>query len=224
MTQAESRVTGAIIAGCVIAFLSFGFAASFGVFLVPVTEATGWGREVFSLSIAVQLLFWGITQPLAGAVADRRGAARVLGFGAVAAALGFLLRGQVIDPTVFVLSGAIVGIGTGAASFPVVIVALGKVVAPERRSFIMGLGTAAASAGMFVSAPLSVAMIEHWGWSTAVTAISFSFLAILPALTLIARVSRPTAQDASGRDMMGAISNRLSNWTGNIKIIPCEFW
>ena len=30
------------------------------------SEELGWGREVFSLSVAVQMLCWGITQPLAG--------------------------------------------------------------------------------------------------------------------------------------------------------------
>jgi hypothetical protein len=66
----------------------------------------------------------------------------VLAFGALVAALGFALRGMFNDPTLFIMTGFIVGIGTGACSFPVVIVALGKVVQPAQRSFIMGRGTA----------------------------------------------------------------------------------
>ncbi|HBN31751.1 MAG TPA: MFS transporter, partial [Rhodobacteraceae bacterium] len=53
----------------------------FGVFLTPMSQDLGWGREVFSLSVAVQLLTWGFAQPIAGAVADRFGTARVLAFG-----------------------------------------------------------------------------------------------------------------------------------------------
>ncbi|MEE8535717.1 MAG: MFS transporter, partial [Kiloniellales bacterium] len=86
-----------------MAFLGFGFAASFGVFLRPMSEELGWGREIFSLSVAVQVLCWGITQPLAGIVADRYGTARVLGVGALFAALGFLIRGTFFQPDVFVL-------------------------------------------------------------------------------------------------------------------------
>jgi hypothetical protein len=52
----------AIIAGCVISFVSFGFSASFSVFLRPMSADLGWGREVFSLSLAIQALMWGITQ------------------------------------------------------------------------------------------------------------------------------------------------------------------
>jgi predicted MFS family arabinose efflux permease len=188
----------AIIAGCLVAFVGFGFAATFGVFLRPMSEELGWGREVFSLSVAVQALFWGITQPLAGMVADKRGSAPVLAVGAVLAALGFALRGTVIDPVVFVASGVIVGIGTGACSFAVVIVALGKVVAPARRSFVMGLGTAAASAGMFVGAPMATQLVSGIGWQNSLLVIAASFLLILPMLAFIARVSRPTAATAHG--------------------------
>jgi MFS family permease len=197
-TEPQAGVFAAIVAGCVVAFVGFGFSASFGVFLRPMSEDLGWGREVFSLSMAIQALCWGVTQPLAGMVADRYGSARVLAFGAVAAALGFWLRGAVLDPGIFVASGVIVGIGTGACSFPVVIIALGKIVSRQRRSFILGLGTAAASTGMFVAAPLSLMLISRVGWQTSVLVIAASFLLILPVLVFIARVSRPTAAGGAG--------------------------
>ncbi len=194
--QTRPEITAAVVAGCLVAFISFGFAATFGVFLRPMSQELGWGREVFSLSMAIQALCWGLTQPLAGMVADRHGTARVLGFGAVVAALGFFLRGTVIDPAIFVASGVIVGIGTGACSFPVVIIALGKVVTPQQRSFVLGLGTAAASTGMFVAAPLSALFLRVVGWQSAILLIAASFLLILPALVFIARVSQPTAAGA----------------------------
>lgn len=202
-----STLNAAILAGCVIAFLGFGFSATFGVFLRPMSAELGWGREIFSLSVAIQMLFWGFTQPFAGMAADRYGTARVLAFGAVCAALGFFLRGTVINPSVFVLSGIIVGIGTGACSFPVVIAALGKVVTAKQRSFVMGLGTAAASLGMFVAAPASSAMIDYFGWQQTIILISLSFLAILPFLIFVARVSSPTASSQAAGAFAVAIKN-----------------
>ena len=196
--QPQSNITAAIVAGCLVAFIGFGFAATFGVFLRPMSEDLGWGREVFSLSLAIQALCWGVTQPLAGMVADKYGSARVLAFGAVCSALGFFLRGAVIDPTIFVASGVIVGIGTGACSFPVVIIALGKVVSAAQRSFVLGLGTAAASTGMFVAAPLSTLLMTAFGWRTSILVIAASFLLILPTLYFIARVSKPTATQEGG--------------------------
>ena len=207
----KSTVNSAIVAGCVIAFLGFGFSATFGVFLSPMSADLGWGREVFSLSVALQALAWGFTQPFAGMAADRYGTARVLAFGAICAALGYLLRGSVISPAVFILSGVVVGIGTGACSFPVVIAALGKVVSAKQRSFVMGLGTAAASMGMFVAAPASSAMINWLGWQPTILLISLSFLAILPFLIFVARVSTPTAH-AEGASAFGlAIKSAFSD-------------
>lgn len=209
MTDAKginpAQLNVAIFAGCMVAFLSFGFAATFGVFLAPMSADLGWGREVFSLSVAIQALAWGFAQPVAGAVADRFGTARVLAFGAVFAGVGFALRGVVTDPVLFVLTGVLVGIGTGAASFPIVIGALGKIVTPERRSFILGLGTAAASLGMFVAAPAATTMIGGIGWQTALIVIGASFALILPFLVFIARVSKPTASGSSASDFGRAL-------------------
>lgn len=209
MTDAKGikpvQLNVAIFAGCMVAFLGFGFAATFGVFLAPMSADLGWGREVFSLSVAIQALAWGFAQPVAGAIADRFGTARVLAFGAVFAGVGFALRGLVTDPVLFVLTGVLVGIGTGAASFPIVVGALGKIVTPQRRSFILGLGTAAASLGMFVAAPAATTMIGGIGWQTALIVIGASFALILPFLVFIARVSKPTASGSSASDFGHAL-------------------
>ena len=134
-----------------VAFLGFGFAATFGVFLKPMIADLGWEREVFSLSVAVQLLTWGVAQPFAGANADRYGIVRVLVFGALCAGIGFALRGITADLTAFVLTGVLVEARTRAASFPIVIGALGKTVNAERRSFILGFGTTAAFLGILTA-------------------------------------------------------------------------
>ena len=95
---------------------------------------------------------------------------------------------------------------------PVVIVALGKIVAPERRSFILGLGTAAASFGMFAAAPASQALIARLGWQVSIFVIAASFLLILPTLVFIARIATATAASqnarAFGRAVRGAFRDR----------------
>ena len=211
MTTESKHLNAAIFAGCVVAFLSFGFSATFGIFMAPMSADLGWGREVFALSVALQMLFWGFSQPVAGAVADRFGTARVLAFGAICAGIGFYLRGIVTDPTLFALTGVITGIGTGAASWPIVLGALGKVVPAERRSFILGLGTAAASLGMFTAAPASTAMIGAFGWQPSILAIAASFALILLFLGAIARVSKPTAAGSTAKDFGHALSTAFSD-------------
>ena len=207
----EPAILYAIIAGCVISFVSFGFSASFSVFLRPMSADLGWGREIFSLSLAIQALMWGVTQPLAGAYADKHGSTQVLAFGAVFAALGFALRGLLFDETLFILTGFIVGIGTGACSFPVVIVALGKVVEAKQRSFILGLGTAAASAGMFAGAPIATTLIGTIGWGIAIFFVAASFLIILPLLIFVSRASEKPSLFREKLNTIQAIKTAFSD-------------
>ena len=207
----EPAILYAIIAGCVISFVSFGFSASFSVFLRPMSADLGWGREIFSLSLAIQALMWGVTQPLAGAYADKHGSTQVLAFGAIFAALGFALRGLLFDETMFILTGFIVGIGTGACSFPVVIVALGKVVEAKQRSFILGLGTAAASAGMFAGAPIATTLIGTIGWGVAIFFVAASFLIILPLLIFVSRASEKPSLSREKLNTIQAIKTAFSD-------------
>ena len=63
--------------------LSFAVRASFGVFQIPVAEEFGWLRTEFSMAIALQNLFWGIGQPIFGAIrknAKSRTAFQLCGF------------------------------------------------------------------------------------------------------------------------------------------------
>ena len=207
----DPAILYAIIAGCVISFVSFGFSASFSVFLRPMSADLGWGREIFSLSLATQALMWGVTQPLAGAYADKHGSTQVLAFGAIFAALGFALRGILLDETMFILTGFIVGIGTGACSFPVVIVALGKVVEAKQRSFILGLGTAAASAGMFAGAPIATTLIGTIGWGIAIFFVAASFLIILPLLIFVSRASEKPSPSREQLNTIQAIKTAFSD-------------
>src|SRR6516164_2729463 len=90
--------------GCLIALLSFGPRSALGQFLTPLSVSGHWGRDVFSGAVAIQNLLWGIGQPFAGAVADRFGATRVLGAGALVYALGLFLMAQSTTPAMLNLS------------------------------------------------------------------------------------------------------------------------
>src|SRR5882724_5570365 len=72
-----------IACGCLMAILTFGPRSSMGFFLQPMTQELGFGRDVFSLAIAIQNLLWGAALPFVGAIADRYGSLRVLAVGSV---------------------------------------------------------------------------------------------------------------------------------------------
>ena len=61
-----------LISACVLLMLSFGYRAGFGLFLKPISESHGWGREVMSMALAIQNLSWGIIAVFAGDIEGER--------------------------------------------------------------------------------------------------------------------------------------------------------
>ena len=73
-----TRVLPVVFSGCLLVMLSFGYRSGFGLFVQPMSEARGWGRDVLSLALAVQNLSLGVVAVVAGGLADRYGNLRVL--------------------------------------------------------------------------------------------------------------------------------------------------
>ena len=170
-----------VAAGCLIALLGFGARSSFGLFLEPMTSARGWGRETFSLAMALQNLAWGVGVPLASILADRFGPSRVLGFGALVYALG--TWGMSIATTPFELNlygGLLTGSGIALTSFSIALAAMAKAVPTHRQSLVLGVGTAAGSFGQVVFSPLSQLFIAEYGWMQALVLLAGSVVLILP--------------------------------------------
>jgi MFS family permease len=174
--------TAIVAAGCLIAIVTFGVRTSFGLFTDPLSHARGWDRETFALAIAFQNLLWGVGQPVAGAIADRYGAGRVLAGGGLVYALGVVLMSRSTSATALTLSGGVlVGLGVAGGSFTIVIAAFARLVRPDRRSWAMGLATAAGSMGQFLFAPLGQSFISAYGPVTALVLLS-CFLLLVPIL------------------------------------------
>src|SRR5665647_526285 len=101
-----------VVCGCLIALVSFGPRSSLGFFLTPMSLEQHWGRDVFSMALAIQNLLWGLGQPLAGGIADRFGANRVMVAGAILYALGLALMAHATTPGMLDLSaGVLIGLG-----------------------------------------------------------------------------------------------------------------
>lgn len=176
-----------VVAGCLISLITYGLRTSFGLFVDPLSDGRGWGREVFALSLAIQNLVWGLGQPAAGAIADRYGSGRILALGGAVYALGVALMAASTTPlTLHLTAGVLVGIGLSGGSFTIVIAALGRLMPPDRRSWAMGMATAAGSFGQFVFAPLGQAFISSYSWTTALVMLA-AFAVIVPVLAAALR-------------------------------------
>jgi MFS family permease len=179
-----------LLCGCLIGMLGFGARSGLGFFLTPMSSAYGWGRDVFGLALAIQMLLWGAAQPVAGAWADRYGAPLILSIGAVLYGLGLALMAYSTTPIVLdITAGVIIGFGLAGSSFTLVIGAFGKLMPPEWRTLAFGTGTAAGSFGQFLFSPLAVALIDRFGWQHTLVIFAATVLLIIP-LSLALAVPR----------------------------------
>jgi len=124
------------------------------LFLEPMTAARGWSRETFALAMALQNLLWGVALPFAGALADRVGPVRVIIFGALVYAAGVWGMSAAESSFALYLTGGILtGTGVAFSAFSIALAAMARVVGPDKRSLILGLGTAPARSGRCCSRP-----------------------------------------------------------------------
>ena len=183
LVQRTTWRTPAVIAvcGCLIGMMTFGPRSTLGFFLTPLSQAHGWGRDVFALAIAVQNLLWGLGQPFAGAIADRYGANRVLSVGAVLYAAGLALMAYATNAAMLELSaGLLIGFGLSGCAFTVVLGAFGKLLPENWRSLAFGAGTAAGSFGQFLYSPVAVLLMGVVGWQETLVIFGLSLLVVLP--------------------------------------------
>jgi MFS family permease len=170
-----------VICGCLIGMLTFGPRSTLGFFLQPMSREFAWGRDVFGLALAIQNLLWGIGQPIAGAIADRFGALRVIALGALMYAAGLVTMRYAATPlSLDISAGVLMGFGLSGCSFNLVLSAFGKLLPSEWRGIALGAGTAAGSFGQFVFAPFGVAMIDNFGWQPTLTVFACLTLLVVP--------------------------------------------
>ena len=174
------------LAAAAILMVTMGARQSLGLFVSPLNSSTGLGIVTISLALAVGQLMWGVIQPVAGAVADRYGPAKVL-----IAGLIVLSNGTAMTPFMTSASGLIVSlgllsaIGSGAGSFSVLIGAAAQRLTADRRGKAAGIINAGGSFGQFVFAPISQALIQMLGWMGAMWSLAVITLAALPLVRVV---------------------------------------
>jgi MFS family permease len=185
-----------LLCGALIVTLSMGVRHGFGLWLQPITMERGWTRETFSFALAVQNLAWGLAGPLAGALADRFGAFRVLVAGALLYAAGLATMALATTGTAFTgAAGVLVGVAQAGVTYAIVYGVIGRNVAPELRSWAMGVTAAAGSFGQFLMVPVESALISRFGWDNALYLLGLLVLLIVP---LAAGLREPRAGAAGG--------------------------
>ncbi len=203
-----------LVSGCLIALLTFGPRSAMGFFQLPMIEANGWDRTTFGLAMALQNLMWGLGQPIFGAISDRLGTWRVLAFSGVSYASGLYIMSIADTPLMLHIGGGVlVGLGIASGSFTIIMSAFARNVAPEKRTFVFGIGTAAGSAGMAIFSPLSVAMISALGWQDTLVWLAMLML-VIPLLGL-ALIGNSSTSKISESEYKQSIAQALNEALGH---------
>lgn len=162
--------------------LTMGVRQTMGLFLADVNSATGLGIAKISLAFAFGQLWWGLTQPFAGAAADRIGTGRVLLIGVSLVALGTILTPFMTTTIGLIFAiGILAAGGAGMAGPAVLMAATTRLIPAEKRGMATGIVNAGGSFGQFLMAPIAAGLTAMSGWMTSMQVLGFIVLLALPA-------------------------------------------
>ena len=191
MTRAAARPEHAafwlvLLAAAGTFALTMGMRQTMGLFLSPLNTSTGLGLGSISLAFAFGQLWWGLTQPFAGAMADKVGAGRVLFVGVLLVALGTFITPLMTTTAGLIFAiGVLAAGGAGMAGPAVLMAATTRLIPPERRGLATGIVNAGGSFGQFAMAPIAATLMVGIGWASAMQSLGLLVLLALPAAFLL---------------------------------------
>ena len=205
MKDRTSLVTPILLAACLIITVNFAIRGAFGVFQIPIAEDFGWPRAEFSMAIAIQNLFWGIGQPIFGAIAEKIGDRKAIFFGAVLYAAGLVLSAFATTPFAIQSLEVLVGLGIAGTGFGVILAIVARSASDEHRSMALAITTAAGSLGQVFGAPLAEWMLSFLPWQTVFLVFAAAILGVLFALPFM---RAPVLSKTEIEESMGTVLSR----------------
>ena len=191
-------------AGIVITCLGLGTMMSLGIFLQPMSAATGWSRTSISTAALLNFLCMGPASFFWGALSDRFGTRSVVLTGGVLLGLGLVAASQATTVGQFqILFGVIIGLAAG--SFYAPLTASATRWFTKHRSLAVALVSAGMGIGAMTMSPLARWLITEYDWRTAMFTLGgLAWLIIIPAALL---VRKPPALPQAAGAAAGAGAN-----------------
>ena len=179
-------------AGIVITCLGMGTMMSLGIFLQPMSLATGWSRTSISTAALLNFLCMGPASFFWGALSDRFGTRAVVLAGGALSGLGLAAASQAGTVGEFqILFGVIIGVAAGSYYAPLTATATRWFV--RHRSLAVALISAGFAIGSMTISPFARWLIDDYGWRTAMLTLgALSWLLIIPAALLVRKPPLPS--------------------------------
>lgn len=189
--------------------LTMGVRQTMGLFLSALNTSTALGIGSISLAFAFGQLWWGLTQPFAGAVADRIGTGRVIFLGVVLVAIGTIITPLMTSTAGLIFAiGVLAAGGAGMAGPSVLMAASTRLVPPEKRGLATGIVNAGGSFGQFAMAPIAIGLTAAVGWASAMQWLGALVLLAVPAVLVLKGNSNALAAQAAASSGVKALSAR----------------
>ena len=195
METKSSIFTPVVIGGSLILLISFAIRSSFGLFQIPIADEFLWPRAEFSMAIAIQNLAWGIATPFFGALAEKFGDRKAILLGILLYTIGLLISSNAVTPEAHQMLNIIIGCGIAGTGFGPILAVVGRSVSPEKRSLVLGITTAAGSAGQVVGPPLTSALLTTMTWSSVMVVLAIIIFATILCLLAIQPKEKTTNLD-----------------------------
>jgi MFS family permease len=155
-----------LIAACLVVLISLGVRQVFGLFFMDFKNDLGVSLTQAGLAIGLQMLMWGLTGPIFGAIADKYGGhkAVALAFLFFIAGIYFLYAGPNTGIFFQIDMGILIGIGLGGTAISIPMSIVGKHFPLSNRTIAMSIVTAIGSFGYFISPMFTVYSLNNNGW------------------------------------------------------------
>jgi len=155
-----------LIAASLVVLLSLGVRQTFGLFFMDFNSSLSISNTEFGLAIGIQMLMWGISGPIFGAIADKYGGPKAITIAFVFFILGVYLLYTGPNTGIFfqINLGLLVGIGLGGTAISVQIGEVGKHFPNKTRGLAIGIVVAMASIGYFFSPMYTKFALSAFGW------------------------------------------------------------
>lgn len=214
-----------VLAAAAIAAIGMGLRQVMGLYLRPVSETLGFGREVFALAIAIANIVWGVAAPITGAISDKYGSGRVAVFGAVTTTAGLLMLYAAQTELHLVVSGILLGFGVAGCGVNAMVGAVARAVAPELRTRAIAMIGMGSGVGILVAMPYTHLLMALLGWQSSLLVLAGTAASML----LLAALVRGRPQDVHGEPAQGLVAAlreafaHPSFWLLNAGFFVCGF-
>ena len=155
-----------LIAASLVVFISLSVRQVFGMFFMDFNVDLGISNTEFGLAIGIQMLGWGLSGPIFGAIADKYGGHKAISLAFIFYILGvyFLYNGPNTGIYFQICLGVLVGIGCGGTAISIPMSIVGKHFPLSNRTIAMSIVTAVGSFGYFLSPLYTNYSLENNGW------------------------------------------------------------